>query len=420
VTTSIAAQDEKFEGTIVVNDEYASLIPGLSKEEFESLKQLIKEDNGLTYAIIVNQHGAIVDGYHTYKAWQELKIKPKFQVKFFENPLLEQKFRIKTNMNHGRLNPFQRIELAYKLKAIDNEIQKLDKTLPNTLTEAPENSNKNQPPIGRALDLYARSAGVSQTTYFKGVEIIKNAPEEMKDKLRKGKVKVEKAYGQLQKQQQRQELVNAAASISQFPTNNVKLVLGDFNEKSKEVISDNSIDLLFTDPPYGSKYLPSYNDLARLGARVLKDGGSLVTYVGNYAIPQVIHMMESAGLKYWWMLAVNLEGSFARHYPRKVSIKWKPLLWFVEGDKPNNLDFISDAINSKRPSKVIQDLEQSTVDAEHVISRLTVENQTVLDQMMGSGTTGVAALKLKRKFIGIEIVPSRFERARARLSKVNE
>jgi DNA modification methylase len=35
--------------------------------------------------------------------------------------------------------------------------------------------------------------------------------------------------------------------------------------------------------------------------------------------------------------------------------------------------------------------------------------ETVLDPFMGSGTTGVACLKLGRKFIGIEIEPRYFE-----------
>jgi 16S rRNA G966 N2-methylase RsmD len=300
-------------------------------------------------------------------------------------------------------------------------LEKIDKTLtPPKSTKEPENPEKVQRPISRVIDLSAQRAGVSPMTYFKGRQIIDDASEEMKDKLRKGNIKIDKVYRQLQKQQKRQELVNAAASILQSPTDNVKLVLGDFSEKSKEFISDNSIDLAFTDPIYGLQDLPSYENLARLATRVLKDGGSLVTYVGNYAIPQVIHMMESAGLKYWWTIAVILEGSFARHYPRKISIKWKPLLWLVKSDKPNIIDHISDAINSNRPDKIMHDYEQSTIEAEHVISRLTVENQTVLDPLMGSGTTGVAALKLKRKFMGIEKDAGKFEIASTRLSKINK
>jgi site-specific DNA-methyltransferase (adenine-specific) len=47
---------------------------------------------------------------------------------------------------------------------------------------------------------------------------------------------------------------------------------------------------------------------------------------------------------------------------------------------------------------------------------MTFENQTVLYPMMGSGTTGYAALNLKRKFIGIEIDPKKFTIAKAQLA----
>lgn len=42
--------------------------------------------------------------------------------------------------------------------------------------------------------------------------------------------------------------------------------------------------------------------------------------------------------------------------------------------------------------------------------------ETILDPFMGSGTTGVAAVKLGRKFIGIEIEPSYFDIACKRIS----
>ena len=43
--------------------------------------------------------------------------------------------------------------------------------------------------------------------------------------------------------------------------------------------------------------------------------------------------------------------------------------------------------------------------------------KTILDPFMGSGTTGVAAVKLGRKFIGIEIEPKYFDIACRRISE---
>ena len=50
-----------------------------------------------------------------------------------------------------------------------------------------------------------------------------------------------------------------------------------------------------------------------------------------------------------------------------------------------------------------------------LVSLFTNPNDLVLDPFMGSGTTGVAALQLGRKFIGIEINPEYFEIACRRI-----
>jgi site-specific DNA-methyltransferase (adenine-specific)/modification methylase len=50
------------------------------------------------------------------------------------------------------------------------------------------------------------------------------------------------------------------------------------------------------------------------------------------------------------------------------------------------------------------------------IEHLPEECRTILDPFMGSGTTGVAAVKLGRKFIGIEIEPKYFEIACRRIA----
>ena len=127
---------------------------------------------------------------------------------------------------------------------------------------------------------------------------------------------------------------------------------------------------------------------------------------------------SAAGLKYNHEFAVKLTGGHSMFYPKDIIVEWKPLLWYVKGKKPNIFDGpIHDFIVSVPPEKVGDDWEQSVVEAEHVIKGLTIENQIVLDPMMGFGTTGIAALKLGRQFIGIEKDVQKFERARARIGK---
>ena len=55
---------------------------------------------------------------------------------------------------------------------------------------------------------------------------------------------------------------------------------------------------------------------------------------------------------------------------------------------------------------------------EWLIARVSDEReQTILDPFMGSGTTGVAAVKLGRRFIGIEIEPKYFDIACRRIEE---
>lgn len=52
---------------------------------------------------------------------------------------------------------------------------------------------------------------------------------------------------------------------------------------------------------------------------------------------------------------------------------------------------------------------------EWAVNRASINDETVLDPFMGSGTTGVACAKLGRKFIGIEIEPKYFDIACKRI-----
>ena len=138
--------------------------------------------------------------------------------------------------------------------------------------------------------------------------------------------------------------------------------------------------------------------------------------LGQIALDKVIKIFDNSDLKYWWILSVKHSGASKRVHPRYVFAEWKPLLWYVKGENGplNIIDTMGDFIMSKPPEKILHPWEQSTVEAEHIIKYLTVENQIVLDPMMGSGTTGITALNLKRKFIGIEKEQEKFLIAKAR------
>ena len=57
---------------------------------------------------------------------------------------------------------------------------------------------------------------------------------------------------------------------------------------------------------------------------------------------------------------------------------------------------------------------------EYLIKTYTNEGDIVLDFTMGSGTTGVAAVKLKRNFIGIELNQEYFQIAQGRIKAAEE
>ena len=102
----------------------------------------------------------------------------------------------------------------------------------------------------------------------------------------------------------------------------IKIYNGDFRNCSRQ-IHDTSIDLIFTDPPYDKESVPLYSDLALVAQRVLKPGGSLITYCGTYAVQEILQYMKDADLQFHWIIAVKLKGPYDKFWGGNVTIKWK-------------------------------------------------------------------------------------------------
>lgn len=187
--------DDKLKPEIKVNQEYTSLVPQLSAEEYESLKQSIKE-NGLYVPIIVNQDGVILDGHHRYKICQELGIKePKTIVQEFKEKLDEQLFVIDCNLKRRQLNNFQRTELALKSKSILTEIAKKNMSLGGKSKGEGKGSKCLEPLDEKGVaEEIGKIAGVSHETVRKADKLLDKAPEDVIEKLRTGEMSISQAF----------------------------------------------------------------------------------------------------------------------------------------------------------------------------------------------------------------------------------
>jgi ParB-like chromosome segregation protein Spo0J len=417
---------------ITVNPEYSSLVYPLSDLEYETLKNSIKED-GLHYPITVNEKGEVLDGHHRYKISKELDLPISHEIKYFKDLIEEKKFVIDINLKRRHLNNFQKAELAYKLVEIESEkarLRQLSK-LKDVKENLPLSSSEDNGEKGRVVDIVSKKTWISRGTYERSKLIIEEGTQEVKEKLRNNKTTISKEYDKIRRDHKREELIsqmNSNTGNNKTEINNVKLICNDFSKIDSETIPDSSIDLIFTDPPYGKENLSLYQELAKLSVRVLKPGGSLVFYVGHIILDQVIGIFNNfslttnnnSNLKYWWTLAVKHSGHHTKIHPRYVFAEWKPMVWYIKGDRINDLvisNTIGDYIESVAPLKIEHEWQQSPIEAQYVIRNLTIEKQIVLDPMMGSGTTGLAALNLRRKFIGIEKNVETFEIAKVRISQ---
>jgi 16S rRNA G966 N2-methylase RsmD len=418
--------------------DYSSIMPSLPDTDYEFLKESIKE-SGLLAPLLVNQDCVLLDGYHRLRACRELHIRPKYHKMIFNDKLQEKAFVIEVNLNRRHLNEFQKVELGHLLEDIETEKAKIRMSTGRHLVELPhgkdeDDGTNNQErkvastdatiePVegkGKVSQIIAKRIGVSSATYERGKKIIEKATEGQKLTFRTGDIGIMKVYNQIRKQEIRDQLINQAQEVAASNTTcendaRVKLILKDFKSTDTASIPDNSVDIIFTDPPDNKEWVPNYEPLGLLAFRVLREGGSLLMTVGHYALPQVLDYIKNSGLNYWWILAIKHDGVSKPLRHQQVYVMWRPLLWFVKGSRLRTSGSIKDLIESQPSDKGVYRWDHSTVEAEHLISKLTRENDVVLDPLMGAGTTGIAALNLKRQFVGIEIDDDTFQIAEAKI-----
>jgi hypothetical protein len=184
---------------------------------------------------------------------------------------------------------------------------------------------------------------------------------------------------------------------------------GDARELAK-TIPDESVDLIFTDPPYPRKYLPLYGWLAKIAARILKPGSLCLAKAGQSYLPQILNEMEES-LTYHWLFSVDtLSGESPQLWTRRINAFWKPIVSFSAGQYIG--PWLGDNGRSRYSDKRFHLWGQSESSVGWLLIKL---KGIVLDPFTGGGTVPAVCKMLGRRYLAFEIDPQTCELARERV-----
>jgi len=235
----------------------------------------------------------------------------------------------------------------------------------------------------------------------------------------------------------------------------MQLIHGDCLEKMKD-IPDKSIDMILCDLPYGTTackwdVVIPFEPLWEQYKRIIKDRGAIVLF-GSEPFSSYLRMSNIKQFKYDWVWNKKLAGNgiLAKKQPLKIheivhvfnsgiyfpqKVRGKLRSKMTSGIKTcelNNGDGVKGVdeyrndeyypvsiqeygIGNLRVGR-LHPTQKPVALLEYLIKTYTLEGETVLDNCMGSGSTGVACVNTGRNFIGIEKDDKYFEIAKKRIA----
>lgn len=146
---------------IILSEQYKSIIPRPAAEEYDALKQSIREE-GIKVSLIANSKNVLLDGYTRHQIAEELGIKDiPVETRSFKSQSEEIAFIISLNLNRRHLNMAQKAEIG--LLILDTEREKARKRMLSGKQSDPSQKSDE----GRADDAAAKRVGVSRDTLHK-------------------------------------------------------------------------------------------------------------------------------------------------------------------------------------------------------------------------------------------------------------
>jgi len=188
-------------------------------------------------------------------------------------------------------------------------------------------------------------------------------------------------------------------------------------------LADASVDMVFTDPPYGTRWLHTYGWVAREAARLLKPGGFVAVMTGVNNLDRIFRWFAEAGLMYYGLYNLYLGASHTgvvwRSAPGRksmpIGVRLRPVLVFSKGAAVSRTPTVN-LVYPGRDDKRWHRWGQAVGAHRYFIDCFTGPGDLVVDPMCGGGTTAVACELLGRRWVVGDIDPSAVERTARRLS----
>jgi site-specific DNA-methyltransferase (adenine-specific) len=229
------------------------------------------------------------------------------------------------------------------------------------------------------------------------------------------------------------------------------LFQGDCLEVMK-TLGSGSVDLLLVDLPYGvtarnpwDAVIP-FVSLWSAYERIVKENGAMV-FTATQPFASALVMSKPEWFKYEWVWRKQQGTGFLNAKKQPLRNHEQILVFYrkqptynpqmTEGkpykclsgegstDYGEQVRVITENLGTRHPLTVqdfkydkskVHPTQKPVALMEYLIRTYTNEDDVVLDNCMGSGTTGVACKNLNREFIGIEQNPEYFELAKNRIS----
>lgn len=220
-------------------------------------------------------------------------------------------------------------------------------------------------------------------------------------------------------------------------------------------LDDESVDLIFTDPPYyqfraqnvtslknhkdvvtefdfdgyssEKEYLDFLLDVLKECYRVCKSGGVGYLFCGDDFVSYINRLVQEAGFNFRKVIHWHKTNPFPAIHTRKMfSNSMEMMVHFSKGSpKTWNHKHVNEMHNFIQ-TPICMGKERSKHKTQKplkvclpYIEISSNEGDVVLDPFMGSGTTAVAAAQLNRQFIGFELNPEYVEIGLKRLRELD-